>query len=215
MGKAPGLLAGLYAAPMAQLLYVVDPMCSWCWGFRGVIEQVRAVHTGLQWELVMGGLARDSDEPMDEATRSHVQQAWHDVADRTGAAFNHEFWTKCQPRRSTYPACRAVIIAREKGRAEEMLAAIQRAYYQEARNPSDIETLIALAGDIGLDREDFGAAMDDPATQVLLEGDFSLRRTLGANSFPSIGVREGDQLRLLTSGWCDAESLATAIEAGC
>jgi putative protein-disulfide isomerase len=96
-----------------------------------------------------------------------------------------------------------------------MLAAIQRAYYQEARNPSDIETLIALAGDIGLDREDFGAAMDDPATQALLEGDFSLRRTLGANSFPSIGAREGDRLWLLTSGWCDAESLAAAIEAGC
>ena len=34
-----------------------------------------------------------------------------------------------------------------------MFEAIQRAYYQEARNPSDIVVLIALAGEIGLDTQ--------------------------------------------------------------
>ena len=196
---------------MAQLLYVVDPMCSWCWGFTEIRREVSEAFPDLEWQLVMGGLAPDSDEPMDEATKSYVQEAWRAVAARTGAEFNHDFWTECAPRRSTYPSCRAVIVAGESGKAEEMLAAIQRAYYQEARNPSDTETLTALAADIGLDPAAFEAALDSPETQTKLTEDFALRSAIGAYSFPSVGLLDGDQAQLITTGWCDAPTLSSSI----
>ena len=196
---------------MAKLLYVVDPMCSWCWGFTEVRAQVSEEFPELEWQLVMGGLAPDSDEPMDEATKSYVQEAWRAVAARTGAEFNHAFWTECAPRRSTYPSCRAVIVAGESGKAEEMLAAIQRAYYQEARNPSDTETLTALAADIGLDPAAFEAALDSPETQTQLTEDFALRSAIGAYSFPSVGLLDGDQAQPLTTGWCEASVLTAAL----
>jgi putative protein-disulfide isomerase len=199
---------------MAKLLYVVDPMCSWCWGFTEIRREVSEAFPDLEWQLVMGGLAPDSDEPMDEATKSYVQEAWRAVAARTGAEFNHDFWTECAPRRSTYPSCRAVIVAGESGKSEEMLAAIQRAYYQEARNPSDTETLTALAADIGLAPASFEAALGRVETQEKLEVDFALRSAVGAYSFPSVGVIEGDQSQLLTTGWCDAQALASAIREG-
>ena len=198
---------------MPRLLYVVDPMCSWCWGFTGVRREVSEELPDLEWQLVMGGLAPDSDEPMDEATKTYVQDAWRAVAARTGAEFNHDFWTECAPRRSTYPSCRAVIVAGESGKAEEMLAAIQRTYYQEARNPSDAETLTGLAADVGLDPAAFGAALDSPETQTKLESDFALRSAIGAYSFPSVGLLDGDQAQLITTGWCDAQALASAIRA--
>ena len=196
---------------MAKLLYVVDPMCSWCWGFTEIRAQVSEEFPDLEWQLVMGGLAPDSDEPMDEATQSYVQEAWRAVAARTGAEFNHDFWTECAPRRSTYPSCRAVIVAGESGKAEEMLAAIQRAYYQEAQNPSDTETLSALAADIGLDPAAFETALDSPETQTKLTEDFALRSAIGAYSFPSVGLLDGDQAQLLTTGWCDAQALSDAV----
>ena len=196
---------------MAKLLYVVDPMCSWCWGFTEVRAQVSEEFPDLEWQLVMGGLAPDSDEPMDEATQSYVQEAWRAVAARTGAEFNHDFWTECAPRRSTYPSCRAVIVAGESGKAEEMLAAIQRAYYQEAQNPSDTETLSALAADIGLDPAAFETALDSPETQTKLTEDFALRSAIGAYSFPSVGLLDGEDAQLIATGWCDAQALATAI----
>jgi len=196
---------------MPRLLYVVDPMCSWCWGFTGVRSEVSSEFPDLKWQLVMGGLAPDSDEPMDEATKSYVQDAWRAVAQRTGAEFNHDFWTECAPRRSTYPSCRAVIVAGELGKSEEMLAAVQRAYYQEARNPSDTETLTALAADIGLDPAAFEAALGSPETQTKLEGDFALRGAIGAYSFPSVGLLDGEEAQLIATGWCDAQALASAI----
>ena len=196
---------------MARLLYVVDPMCSWCWGFTGVLEEVKAELPEHEWQLVMGGLAPDSDEPMDEETRAYVQDAWRSVAARTGAEFNHDFWTECAPRRSTYPACRAVIVAGESGKAEEMLAAIQKAYYLDARNPSDTETLTALAEDIGLDPAEFEPALHSPETQTRLEEDFVLRSAIGAYSFPSVGLSDGDEVRLVTTGWADAPTLSSTI----
>ena len=196
---------------MAKLLYVVDPMCSWCWGFTEIRREVSKAFPDLEWQLVMGGLAPDSDEPMDEATKSYVQQAWRAVAARTGAEFNHDFWTECAPRRSTYPSCRAVIVAGESGKAEEMLAAIQRAYYQETRNPSDIETLAGLAADIGLDPAAFEVALHSPETQTQLTEDFALRSAIGAYSFPSVGLLDGDQAQPLTTGWCEASVLTAAL----
>ena len=196
---------------MARLLYVVDPMCSWCWGFTGVRAEVSKELPDLEWQLVMGGLAPDSDEPMDEETRAYVQDAWRAVAQRTGAEFNHDFWAECAPRRSTYPSCRAVIVAGESGKSEEMLAAIQRAYYQEARNPSDTETLTALAADIGLDPAAFETALHSPDTQTRLEGDFALRSAIGAYSFPSVGLLDGEEAQLIATGWCDAQALSSSI----
>ena len=101
-----------------------------------------------RWVYVMGGLARDSDDPMPEETRAYVQMNWREVTKTTGAEFNWDFWRKCKPRRSTYPACRAVLAAgaQREDAVPEMFDAIQRAYYREARNPSDIDTLTAVAG---------------------------------------------------------------------
>ena len=120
---------------------------------------------------VLGGLAADTDEPMPEETRSFLQQTWHKIEQRIpGVHFNFDFWEKASPRRSTYPACRAVIAARQFGPEYEalMTAAIQRAYYQEARNPSDDSTLIELAAEIGLDADEFAGVLGDPATQQKL-----------------------------------------------
>jgi putative protein-disulfide isomerase len=104
-----------------------------------------------------------------------------------------------------------VIVAGESGKAEEMLAAIQRAYYQEAQNPSDTETLAGLAADIGLDPAAFEASLRSPEIQTKLTEDFALRSAIGAYSFPSVGLLDGDQGLLITTGWCEASVLTAAL----
>ena len=57
---------------------------------------------------------------------------------------------------------------------------------QEARNPSERETLIALAGEIGADQVAFAAALDAPATLVTLGQELSLTQALRVSGFPSL-----------------------------
>ena len=73
-----------------------------------------------------------------------------------------------------------------------MVLAIQRAYYLQARNPSDDTTLIELAAELGLGTARFRADLENPATQQQLEAELAGRRAIGANSFPSLVLKTGD-----------------------
>jgi len=172
------------------LIYIHDPMCSWCYGFGPALAALRAgLPSDLGYRRLLGGLAPDCAEAMPEAMRLQIQETWRRIEGRIpGIRFNHDFWTRCTPRRSTYPACRAVIAARAQDPTldEAMTAAIQRAYYQEARNPSERETLIALAGEIGADQVAFAAALDAPATLVTLDQELALTQALRVSGFPSL-----------------------------
>ena len=162
----------------------------------------------------MGGLAPDSDEPMDTKTQAYVQSAWRSVADRTGAKFNHQFWVVCQPRRSTYPACRAVITAglQLNGSRERYYEALQRAYFLDARNPSDYDTLIDLAGEIGLDRVQFQEDLDSSTVQQAFREELDQVRSFGVSGFPTViwhqqDATDGNCLEVLSTGYTDADTL--------
>ena len=45
----------------SRLLYVMDPMCSWCWGFAPVVKALaeQAAVDGVPLQIVTGGLRRD------------------------------------------------------------------------------------------------------------------------------------------------------------
>ena len=197
-----------------QLFYVADPMCSWCWGFSPTILAIEDRLTdSVSLHYVMGGLAPDSDEPMPEHLRTYVQEAWRSVADRTGAEFNWDFWNRCQPRRSTYPACRAVLAASLQAAAPRMFHAIQHAYYLEARNPSDASTLIAIAGELSLDAQRFAEDLSSPEIESRLQEGFALRRLLHANSFPGLILIKNDSPVWITRGWEDSVPVLDRIQA--
>ncbi len=181
------------ANPAAILYHVHDPMCSWCWGFRRVWDQLReSLPESVKVANVVGGLAADNDDPMPLEQQKTISGYWSDVAEQTGAQFNFDFWKVCQPRRSTYPACRAVLAAAIQQAEQAMIDAIQQAYYLRAMNTSDNSTLITLAKEIGLDAERFAADLISPAIQAELEKNFALRQKIGVYSFPSLVLAQGE-----------------------
>jgi putative protein-disulfide isomerase len=147
----------------------------------------------------MGGLAPDSDQPMPQVMQEQLQNTWRRIQQRLPETrFNFAFWTDNQPRRSTYPACRAVIAARELDPKQEsaMILGIQQAYYLKAQNPSDDATLIRIAEELGLDGGRFGSLLNAPETQASLEAEIRQTRAMGASSFPSLVLQQGE-----TSYW--------------
>lgn len=177
------------------LYHVHDPMCSWCWGYRRVWDQLRVVlPKPVKLVNVVGGLAADTDEDMPVEQQNTIAGYWKQVAEQTGAQFNFDFWQQCRPRRSTYPACRAVLAAREQQAEQAMIDAIQRAYYLRAMNPSDNSTLLSLAEELKLDAGRFAKDLTSPEIQAELENDFALRRKIGVYSFPSLVLARGETL---------------------
>ena len=191
-------------------------MCSWCWGFRPVWERVRSrLPEGLEVIRRVGGLAPDSDEPMPEEMRQFLQQTWRRIQQRIpGTEFNFDFWRRNTPRRSTWPACRAVIAARRMGgdaADERMTHGIQKAYYLEARNPSDRPVLADIAEETGLDREAFEAWMNGPEIETLLQRELAGVRALGIDGFPSLRIEKDGFAAHLPIDYNHPETLLRAI----
>ena len=200
----------------AVLYYVHDPMCSWCWAFRPALARLRAgLPPGLGFEQLLGGLAPDSATPMPAAQCRYLQQTWQHIQRQLpDTDFNFDFWEHCRPRRSTWPACRAVLAARRQApnRESDMILAIQRAYYLQARNPSEIATLAELAREIGLDGSRFLLDLADPATQATLLQEIAAAQGYGATSFPSLVLARAHSQWRIPVDYQDAGSMLRMLE---
>jgi putative protein-disulfide isomerase len=137
---------------------------------------------------------------------------WVAVSEQTGAEFNLDFWEKCSPRRSTYPACRAVLAACKQDAEQAMIDAIQHAYYLRAMNPSDNPILIQLAGELRLDVKRFSDDLVSTEIEEELEENFTLRRNLGVRGFPSLVLAQREDLFPVD---VDYKSHLTMLEAIC
>ncbi len=172
------------------LYYIHDPMCSWCYAFAPVLAQLQqGLPQSVTVERLLGGLAPDNDVPMNPAMRERLEATWHRIETNVpDTHFNFDFWRNCTPYRSTYPSCRAVIAAMQQGAEydEKMTKAIQQAYYQQERNPSLIETLVNIAGEIGLDRERFEQALSSDEVEQELQRQIGFAREIGAESYPAL-----------------------------
>ncbi|HSP00909.1 MAG TPA: DsbA family protein [Thioalkalivibrio sp.] len=205
--------------PTTRLYYVHDPMCSWCWAFAPVLAELEArLPSHVPMERLLGGLAPDSDEAMPAPMRDYLQATWREIQRRVpGTRFDFAFWARCTPRRSTYPASRAVIAARGQGEAFDgaMTRAIQQAYYTRALNPSEDATLIALAGELGLDVAAFTQALNAPSTGERLLQEIARSRAMGADSFPSLVLQHGGRRQAVPVDYQDCASMLSIIQAAC
>lgn len=202
----------------ATLYYFYDPMCSWCWGFKPTWTQLcERLPEHIRVEYVAGGLAPDSDQPMPEEMQLKLPMIWQQIQRQLGTEFNFDFWRDCQPRRSTYPSCRAVIAAGLQGQLEPMITSIQRGYYLRAMNPSNLDMLEQMAEELGLDVARFRADMAGDEVAELFSQQLQLTAQMPVQGFPSLVLSvagEGaDQVRPIALNYTDADAMHQQIMA--
>ena len=75
-------------------------------------------------------------------------------------------------------ACRTVLAAARLSPEHEalMIEAIQHACYLNARNPFNVDTLIDLAGEIGLDPERFSAEISSDVVEAQMREEVAFAR---------------------------------------
>jgi len=187
-----------------RLIYVMDPMCSWCWGFapvaQALAEQARAC--GVEMRLVVGGLRRER-MVMDSAGRERTLSYWRAVHDASGQPFDLEGGLPDGLIYDTEPACRALVAARDLDEpcVGALARRIQQAFYVERCDVTQAQRLVALAEDVGLARGAFAERFDSQAIRDATAGDFEWARNLGIAGFPTLLAEHDGQLALLTNGY--------------
>ena len=196
-----------------KLIYVHDPMCSWCWGYKPTWQKLEsALANILPIEYRIGGLAADSDQPMSADMQLQLQGIWQNISNQLGTEFNFNFWRECQPRRSTYPSCRAALIARSFNKEPQMIDAIQQAYYLKAQNPSDEDVLIKLCEKIGLDPCLFTQQLHSKELKRRFDDELNYVRSLPIQGFPSLVLIHNNRAYPIAINYIDWQHTLSEIQ---
>jgi len=194
----------------ARLLYLMDPMCSWCWGFAPVVDALaaQARKSGVELHLVMGGL-RSEQEPLDEPGRTRIFNHWQAVSSSTGQAFDFARGLPAGLIYDTEPACRALVAGRQLDQRKVWPFArlIQQAFYCEGCDVSKASELLRLAGLAGLPERKFADAFDGHESHAATQSDFSWVQDLGIAGFPTVLAQNAGMTALLTNGYQPLERL--------
>ncbi|MGN8261187.1 DsbA family protein [Pseudomonas sp. SMSB3] len=188
----------------ARLLYVMDPMCSWCWGFAPVASALieQAAQAGIATHLVAGGL-RSGATALDAATRKYILEHWQAVAEASGQSFRFDGAMPDGFVYDTEPACRALVAARglDAERVWPLLELIQRAFYEQGVDVTRAPQLVELAEQAGFERERFAQQFASHDARAATAADFSWVQGLGIAGFPTLLAERNGQLALLTNGY--------------
>lgn len=193
-----GGAGGQLQTAQVRILFATDPICSHCWAMEpswrrflylyGDHVEATNLYGGLLpgWEGFMdsGGIRQPSDIP----------PHWDEVAERYGQPIDPSVW-HTDPLASSYPASLAAHAVRAiaPARENDYLRRIRQALFLEARNIARPEVLIDCAVDIGLDAEEFEAALRGAASADAFEADLRAKANSGIRGFPTLVV-EGPAL---------------------
>ena len=74
-----------------KVYIVTDPMCSWCWGMAGAVEEAaHRLADQVTFELLLGGINTHATQPIGEFGRRHLMKLWQEVRETTGQRFGFE-----------------------------------------------------------------------------------------------------------------------------
>ncbi len=200
-----------------QLIYVGDPMCSWCWGFAPVKRRIEEQCEGrAEVSLVVGGLRPFTTEPQDDQRKAFLREHWQEIGDKTGQPFAFHLLDRDDFVYDTELASRAAVVVRHldgQAKALDFFSELQRAFYADNADVTEAATLTALARDFGVDGDAFAERLETEEMRQATIEDFQLARSLGVTGFPTVVVKDDQGYAYLTVGYQPYEQLGSLLDA--
>jgi putative protein-disulfide isomerase len=209
---------------MIKLIYVADPMCSWCYGFGPELSGLLDTMPDMELEILVGGLRAYNTEEMDPRLKATLVSHWHHVEEASGLPFSDAAITRAGFVYDTEPACRAAVAARLLAPHLSPLAqldifhAIQRAFYAEGVDVTQGEALAYVASaaltrqGVPIDAARFLAKWSDEESVAATRADFIRTQGWGISGFPTVLIESQKQLALVVSGYTKTATLQERIQ---
>jgi len=200
------------SATRLKVIVVTDPLCSWCWGMSGAVEEAAdRLRDRVTFDLLLGGVNVESTLPVGDYGRRLLMKIWSEVAETTGQVFGFRIpdgfvYNSVRP-------CLAVAAVRAAtGRAPfGYLHLLQQRFFLEGCDINDVDVLVGAAGELGADAAAVREALSDPAALERLRAEFAGARVYGTQALPNVLTEAGGRRQLLVGGYADAAMLEALI----
>ena len=172
-----------------EIIFVANPMCSWCWGFTHAINTIRHKYVErLSIQLVVGGLQAENEKVMDDEAKASIRHHWEEVNRVTGQPFDFNFFDRNDFIYDTEPACRACVTVRglKPDTVLNYMELLHKSFYANNQDITDTSVLASLATSLGVDANQFVKLFSSEKARTATRDDFQVACNLGVTGFPTI-----------------------------
>ncbi len=204
----------MYTNAQNKLIYIGDPMCSWCYGVAPELEKIEATYSEqMDFELLMGGLRPYNTQTMSEL-KDFLSHHWEDVHKASNQPFKYDILQDSTITYDTEPPCRAVVVVRQLApeKTFEFFRAVQEAFYLHNKNLHLLESYHPILKELEIDTEAFDKAFQSEEMKQAVREDFEKSTEMGVMGFPTLVLRVNGRLKLITNGYASAEQMMEQIE---
>lgn len=183
----------------ATLHYVYDPLCGWCYGTAPLLKAAANV-PGLAIELHAGGLWLGARrQPMGVALRDYVRPHDERIAALTGQPFGEDYFEHLlldeRLTLDSEPPIRAILAVRTMGGDDlGMLHRLQETHYRDGLWLGEMERLVSLAREAGLDATEFRQAYATAPLDTHLAESQQWLSQIGSQGYPTLALARQGQL---------------------
>lgn len=181
-----------------ELIYVWDAYCGWCYGFSKTIRSLHENHPELPLTVLSGGLFV-GDRSLSMKSYPHIPEANQRISQMTGVEFGTAYQERLKEGSFVMDSVSAAIgfnalrsLAPDD--AVYLASAMQHAFYYEGMSLSELETYKKIALDNNIDPDAVTGLWNDPAAKAKVQAEFNTVHQLGVNSYPSLLLRNGNEL---------------------
>lgn len=209
------------AAPDQEILYVGDPLCSWCWSISPDLEalQAYAESAGLPFTALVGGLRPGGGDAWTPQFRASLRHNWKEIHARTGRPFVYDLFERASFNYDTEPPCRAVVTARELLRAtdrpeRDLLAvfiSVQEKFFVANQDPNEVAFYESICQQHDLDFAAFRQRFESQSIKDQTLAEFNRVRRMGVDGFPTVLFRDGDSLREVAYGYAPGDEMIATV----
>jgi putative protein-disulfide isomerase len=199
-----------------EIIYVGDPMCSWCWGISPALIKLRDhfAKQKIAFRVLVGGLRPGGGDPWNEEMKGFLKHHWEQVNERSGQPFGYRLFDLDEFNYDTEPSCRAVVAARPliKEREMEFFEAIQRKFYVESQDPNIASFYASICDDFDINYGDFLSRFESGETKAETMDEFNLNRQWGVRGYPSVLLLNDNQLSQIANGFTTFEQMREQVD---
>ena len=195
----------------AEIVYVGDPMCSWCWGISPGLQQLQryCAGKGMACRVVVGGLRPGGGDPWNSGFRHFLSTHWREVGARTGQPFSFALMEREFFNYDTEPACRAVVAARPlmNGTELDFFTAVQRKFYVDNEDPAGLPFYRDICASLQVDFDAFAERFGSEAVKRATAEEFALNRSWGVTGYPTVLAFSAERRFILAIGFATFEAM--------
>lgn len=199
------------------LIYVYDPLCSWCYGFHPVMKKLeRRFQDRLNIRVIPGGLAIGENAQTILDGYPTIKNTLEQVEKTTRVSFGENFSLLVEEGSYVYdsePACIAqtTINTLKPIHSLDFAGKLQNTLFRYGKNLNQPETFIELISDYDFSAERFFEVFKSDAIKRKTHQQFEWVQEQNASAFPTLLLEIGEETGLMSKGYRPYDTLESHL----